>query len=184
MKIRPYEAKDRERVRMICHKTATDAKYIKNPNLVAAIYADYYVDYEPQNAFILANDNDLAVGYILCAENYKRFIKNFNKFQYSKVKAISLREAINHRLGFIVDRLVGKKYPAHLHIDLLPEAQHQGFGSKLVDTLVLHLKTKGVSGVWLGVGGTNFSGINFYKKYGFSLIYDLGKTGKFFGLTI
>ena len=61
-------------------------------------------------------------------------------------------------------------YPAHLHIDLLPEYQRQGLGSRLVDTLADHLRKKGVPGVMLTVGGSNEVGQSFYNKYGFARI--------------
>lgn len=184
MKIRPYEAKDRERVRMICHKTATDEEYIKNPDLVAALYAEYYIDYEPQNAFILANDNDEAIGYILCAQNYKTYIKNCKKLQLPKIRKLSRKWAFIARLGFLSERMDGKKYPAHLHIDILEEGQRQGFGTKLMDTLLQHLRQNGVKGVKLGVGGTNQKGISFYKKYGFLMVHNFGSSGIVFGMKL
>lgn len=184
MRIRPYEKKDRERVRMICHKTATDEEYIKNPDLVAALYAEYYIDYEPQNAFVLVNDNDEAIGYILCAENYKTYIKNCRKYQLPKIKKLSRKWALLTRLGFISERMDGKKYPAHLHIDILEEGQRQGWGTKLMDTLFARLRQQGVSGVKLGVGGTNEKGINFYKKYGFSVVHNFGEKGIVFGMKL
>jgi Acetyltransferases len=169
---------------MICHATATDADFVNNPDLVAALYADYYVDYEPDNAFVLVNENDEAVGYILCAENYRVYIDTFKREQLKKVRKISKKYALQHRLSFIMDRLNGRKYPAHLHIDLLPEAQRQGWGTKLIDTLIAHLKSKGVNGVCLGVGGTNEGGIRFYKKYGFTEFRNFGKAGRVFGMSL
>ena len=73
-----------------------------------------------------------------------------------------------------------KKYPAHLHIDILPEAQHKGYGTKLMDALMDYLAEKGVKGVHLGVGGDNAGGIRFYEKYGFTMIHDFGSFGKVF----
>ena len=62
--IRKYDKKDRENVRKICHLTATDPAYVDNPELVATIYADYYVDYEPDGVFVVARDeDDEAVGF-------------------------------------------------------------------------------------------------------------------------
>ena len=44
------------------------------------------------------------------------------------------------------------------------------------------LNEKGVKGVHLGVGGDNEGGIAFYRKYGFKMIHDFGKTGKVFAI--
>ena len=63
-----------------------------------------------------------------------------------------------------------KEYPAHLHIDLLPAYQRQGWGGKLINALFEHLKSKNVKGVMLTTGKTNETACNFYKKYGFELL--------------
>ena len=68
-------------------------------------------------------------------------------------------------------RFFYKKYPAHLHIDILPEYQRMGLGSQLMDTLTAHLRQKGVCGVMLGVGSKNEKGKSFYKKYGFRQVF-------------
>src|SRR5690606_2707699 len=41
-------------------------------------------------------------------------------------------------------------HPAHLHIDLLPQLQRRGLGSRLLDTLRAALADRGVPGVHLG----------------------------------
>lgn len=182
--IRKYRPSDREAMRDICHRTATAPEYVGNKDLVAALYCEYYTDYEPDNVFVLAGPDDVPAGYVLCAENYKSYIRTFREKQLPKVAAIDRRAARLHRLGFVLDRLNGRKYPAHLHVDILPEAQRQGYGTKLVDALVDHLREKGVKGVCLGVGGDNEAGIGFYRKYGFTLYRNFGKLGKIFVLDL
>jgi GNAT superfamily N-acetyltransferase len=61
-------------------------------------------------------------------------------------------------------------YPAHLHIDLLPVAQGQGWGTMLMDAFLTLLRARGVAGVHLGVGSQNTGGIAFYRRYGFAEI--------------
>ncbi|KAJ7129525.1 acyl-CoA N-acyltransferase [Mycena epipterygia] len=58
--------------------------------------------------------------------------------------------------------------PAHLHINLLEEYQGRGWGRKLIETAVEHLKTQGVKGVWLGMDPRNTNARKFYEKLGFS----------------
>ena len=60
MKIRSFEEKDRENCREICLKTATDPQYVKSKELVCLLYCDYYLDNEPDNCFVLADDEDNA----------------------------------------------------------------------------------------------------------------------------
>jgi len=59
------------------------------------------------------------------------------------------------------------RYPAHLHIDLLPENQGQGMGRKLMDTLRSALAEHGVPGVHLGMDPANTRARAFYDRYGF-----------------
>ena len=59
-------------------------------------------------------------------------------------------------------------YPAHLHIDLLPRAQGQGHGRRLMTAMFDRLTAAGASGVHLGVRRTNTRAIAFYEKLGFT----------------
>ena len=60
-------------------------------------------------------------------------------------------------------------YRATMHIDLLDEFQGQGWGRKLLETLVQSLKEQrfGGKGLWLGIGGENVKVVPFYEKLGF-----------------
>ncbi|MFV2142900.1 GNAT family N-acetyltransferase [Isoptericola sp. G70] len=58
-------------------------------------------------------------------------------------------------------------HPAHLHIDLIPEAQGRGLGRRLVDTLRAALAARGVPGVHLGYDPANTSARAFYDRMGF-----------------
>jgi GNAT superfamily N-acetyltransferase len=72
-------------------------------------------------------------------------------------------------------------YPAHLHIDLLPDIQRKGIGKILMNYLFDELKKQKVSGLHLGVALSNRSAVCFYQKMGFSVIeeqewgYTMGK---------
>jgi ribosomal protein S18 acetylase RimI-like enzyme len=61
-------------------------------------------------------------------------------------------------------------YPAHLHIDLLPVAQGQGWGRTLMQTFLDRLRAIGVPAVHLGVGMRNPGAIKFYERVGFHRI--------------
>lgn len=60
-------------------------------------------------------------------------------------------------------------FPAHLHIDLLPEAQGRGLGRGLLRTLGVELERRAVSGVHLRVGEANLDAAAFYRRLGFDL---------------
>ncbi|MBK6872609.1 MAG: GNAT family N-acetyltransferase [Kineosporiaceae bacterium] len=58
-------------------------------------------------------------------------------------------------------------HPAHLHIDLLPRAQGQGWGRRLMDHLADTLQARGVRGVHLGVSPDNARARGFYARLGY-----------------
>jgi ribosomal protein S18 acetylase RimI-like enzyme len=60
------------------------------------------------------------------------------------------------------------RHPAHLHIDLLPQAQGQGNGRRMIEALLAKLRALGVPGVHLGVGARNSGAIAFYERVGFT----------------
>ncbi|MGB7979221.1 MAG: GNAT family N-acetyltransferase, partial [Candidatus Nanopelagicales bacterium] len=63
--------------------------------------------------------------------------------------------------------LVGQ-FPAHLHIDLLPEAQGRGLGRALIEAFVTTLRDAEVTGVHLGVDRRNHGALSFYQRLGFT----------------
>ncbi|KIK67991.1 hypothetical protein GYMLUDRAFT_36801 [Collybiopsis luxurians FD-317 M1] len=60
--------------------------------------------------------------------------------------------------------------PAHLHIDILPEYQKQGWGRKLIGMAVEFLRGEGLKGVWLGLDPKNVGARQFYEKLGFKAV--------------
>jgi ribosomal protein S18 acetylase RimI-like enzyme len=74
-----------------------------------------------------------------------------------------------------------EKYPAHLHINLLPEFQRKGWGSKLMDALFAKMRDLGVRSVHLGVLKESKGSIRFYEKMGWrvvSVVLDGGESGE------
>jgi ribosomal protein S18 acetylase RimI-like enzyme len=59
------------------------------------------------------------------------------------------------------------RWPAHLHIDLLPVARGQGAGRRLVDAWFTRLRERGVSGCHLQTMAENTGAIAFFTTVGF-----------------
>ena len=62
------------------------------------------------------------------------------------------------------------EYPAHLHIDLLPEYQGRGYGRALLNTLFAALDKAGVELVHLVMSTANTGARAFYDRMGFHQI--------------
>ena len=182
--IRSYRPSDREALRMICMETADESlkKSDRLLNAVPVIYNDYFTDCEPQHIFVAADENDEAVGYVICSADTKRFLKEMRR-RYIPEAARRHPEMLFVALAYVAAVLRhGKNYPAHLHIDILPAYQHVGAGTALIDALRSHLHDCGVQTVYINSMTYDTPAYKFYKKYGFT---EAGKLGfGFFTLAV
>ncbi len=183
MTIRPYRETDKEAVRYICLNSdgPCDADE-KGQFFLLTTYCDYFIEQEGHNCFVCADENDKAVGYILCAENYDRFWVVFLKEYLPRLD----NDPVNRGYALKSTVLQAKYkdvYPAHLHIDLLPEYQRMGLGSKLTHTLFDHLRSKNIPGVMLTVWIHNQDGQQFYEKFGFEKL-DANENNIAFGMKL
>ena len=173
--IRPYREDDKYYVQRVCLQTIKDDMVFEglnriNADLFLAVYNDYYTEQEPQNCFVCVDDDDKPVGYIICSDNVKRWRKVFMKEYYPKIKHRKFSDKIMAIGEVVAHSLFARKYPAHLHIDILQEYRGGGTGTQLMQTLVDHLRNNGIRGVQLCVDIHNEKGIRFYKRFGFKTL--------------
>lgn len=191
--IRRYRPGDLERLREICVRTALrggDASgVLADDSLWPAIYLDPYLESDPGLAFVAVaggDAGDVADGYIVACADTAAFLSRYRDEWVPQLSARfgagagagagagrapnsqqdrELRDLAVHPERMLRADLGG--HPAHLHIDLLPEAQGRGLGRALMDALLAELRTRGVAGVHLGVDPENTGARAFYEKLGF-----------------
>lgn len=174
MTVRPYEAKDKENVRFVCLNSDGPCKSsARAKNFTLAVYCDYYIEKEPENCFVAADENDRAIGYVICTEDFDAFKERFVKDYYTRIKNWEFRRRKSALRSIIPHEKYKEEYPAHLHIDILPEYQRMGLGHKMTDVLLEHLKKKGIKGIMLTTWIKNEKGRGFYDKYGFTLLEEM-----------
>lgn len=61
-------------------------------------------------------------------------------------------------------------WPAQLHINIHPDWQGRGLGSRLMDSYLAALRERGVPGVFLETSSRNAKALPFYEKLGFRLM--------------
>lgn len=167
--IRKYQEKDRERVERVCAGTASgplSGDMMKR--VLWTVFCHYYIEQEPQNCFVAVNDQDEAVGYVLCAVDFATWEKNFTELYVKKSKNPVTKMLGKGTINGL--RAFAGQYPAHLHIDIDENYQRQGLGTKLIDALRTHLVEMNVPGLMLSVGSDNENGQKFYQKYGFTVL--------------
>lgn len=180
MEIKRYEEKYKNDVRHVCLNSEGPCDWSeKKQYIILTTYCDYFIEKEGSNCFVAVNENDRAIGYILCAENYDNFRKVFNKEYLTRFKKTDIIGRAVAVLSTFIQARLKKEYPAHMHIDILPEYQRMGLGHKLVDALCENLKEKNVKGVCLTMFTGNKKGGGFYRKYGFTLLKTVFSTDIF-----
>ena len=183
LNIRPYQKSDLTALYKICLLTGNSGedatKLFNNPDLLGHYYVAPYVIFEPDICFIVTN-NEKPCGYIIGTKDSQKFYEKCEKDWFPQLrKRYPFPEENDKTLDAkIIMRIHdGHKvkpellnYPAHLHIDLLPEAQGQGVGKKITNIFIDKLKELNVPALHLEVGKRNSGAIKFYKKLGFTII--------------
>ncbi|QAY62652.1 GNAT family N-acetyltransferase [Xylanimonas allomyrinae] len=165
--------------------------------LMPDVYALPYVDLEPATAFVVVQpldsgavqDDDAVLhvpdgvvcGYVVAAPDTRRFVERWRlewtpgfleRHPAPAAGGPAYSEASLWHDGVHPERMLAPPgvlaaYPAHLHIDLLPRAQRQGWGRRMVSTLSAALAARGVPGVHLSYSPTNTNARAFYDRLGF-----------------
>ncbi|MBB5019651.1 ribosomal protein S18 acetylase RimI-like enzyme [Chitinivorax tropicus] len=177
--IRPYQAADLTTLYRICLLTGdqgldASAQY-SDPQLIGHVYAGPYAVLEPDSCYVLTQDGQV-VGYVIGAPDSARFHARCEESWFPSLRrrypmpAEQDRSAeaqmirALHRGHPPLPDTAG--YPAHVHIDLLPEAQGLGWGRRLMQTLLDDFTRRSVPGVHLGVSAGNQRGLAFYRQTG------------------
>ncbi|MHA6764226.1 GNAT family N-acetyltransferase [Streptacidiphilus sp. PAMC 29251] len=179
--VRPYRPEDRAALDDICVRTAHEGgdsrEVYPDPQLIPSIFAAPYAVLEPDLTFVV-DDGERAVGYVLGTADTEAFVARFrtewlptvtDRFPPPAGEPSTPTEMMIRLLHWpermIVPQLAG--YPAHLHIDLLPEHQRSGHGRALMDAFLAALHAKGVPAVYLAMVSTNTNARAFYDRLGF-----------------
>ncbi len=176
MLIRQMRASDIPVVENICLQTAAPQlrKNETECENTLLLYNRYYTRAETAHCFVAADENDTAVGYILCAPDFTRYRKGFSACEVRQIRKLGFVRGLRAKAEYRLQQPFQKEYPAHLHIDLSPAYQHMGLGTQLMETLKAHLRECGVAGVCLCVAKSNTGAVRFYQKHGFCVLKPLG----------
>jgi len=179
--IRPGRETDADALYDICLRTADSGgdatEQFHYPRLVGDLFAVPYLRLEPELVSVI-DDGERAVGYILGTDETARFEKARDEQWLPFRRELYPRDqvAVGSRDEVLIGQLhepprqsaeVLATHSAHLHIDLLPQAQGRGFGRALMERFLGALRERGVSGVHLGYGANNTRAGAFYQRLGF-----------------
>lgn len=178
--IRTARPSDEAAILDICLRTADrgqdGSQCYSDPRLPGFVWALPYVRFCPENAFVLTRGEEV-MGYCVAARDTQTYEQRLEEEWWPMLKAelqgFSPRTAQDKNvLAYILEAQrtpaqLTDLYPAHLHINLMPDLQKGGHGSALLRHQLQSLRNSGVSGVHLGVDPRNEGVTGFYAKFGF-----------------
>ncbi|CAN5130250.1 N-acetyltransferase [soil metagenome] len=177
--IRPYRPSDLAALRAVCVRTGHaggDATgRWSSDALLPDVFLEPFVTLEPQTAWTVEQDGR-PVGYLVGTLDTAAFAGRWRTEWSPEFAARHSRAADDpaeqwlRDFGYDPDWMLGPQvagYPAHLHIDLLPEAQGGGYGRGLMRELGRAAVAAGVPGIHLGMSRDNLAALAFYRRLGF-----------------
>lgn len=195
MQVTPFAPCDLAGMYRVCLATgdagADASPRYRDPELLGHVYAGPYPIADPTLTWVVSDSGGVA-GYVVGTADSQAFSRWQEESWWPALRArYPLPEpgtavddgqdaeppaTRDHELvrtvhtGTRYDPAITDRYPAHLHIDLLPRAQSRGIGRQLIGTLVDALRARGVPGLHLSVSEQNTGGIAFYDRVGFTTL--------------
>lgn len=148
-----------------------------------------YVSLTPSTCFVLDDGTGRAVGYCIGTADTTSFSQEWRETFAPAVASTAVPRPEDEVDDELMERddvkdlcrkfhhaecsalqswpAILQQYPAHLHIDILPEYQGRGYGTMLINAFFEAVRSLGAKGVHVGVGQDNVMGRAFYKKIGF-----------------
>jgi ribosomal protein S18 acetylase RimI-like enzyme len=182
--IRRFEPRDRATVRRICFDTgymgAPEWQW-RDRQSYADLFTGYYTDAEPESALV-AERSGVVEGYLLgCVDSRQVWgeaavfgrlcLRRGIAFRPGTAgfvwRAILDTARATIRGGHVPTAFHDDRWPAHLHIDLLPPLRGRGVGSALMRTWLDELRRLGVPGCHLQTLAENQRAIAAFESAGF-----------------
>lgn len=180
--IRKYQPGEERVLYDICLLTGdsgVDASGLyQDPLLLGEVYVGPYLRLAPEHALVGVDEAGVA-GYVLGVPDTLAFEAECEASWWPPLRERYPRSSFpqdspDERIVRLIhtpprsEPDVVERYPAHLHIDLLPRLQGQGDGRRLLTALLDGLAAAGAPGVHLGVSTANQRAIGFYRRMGFT----------------
>jgi ribosomal protein S18 acetylase RimI-like enzyme len=189
--IRDARAGDEPGAYYVCLKTGDYGQdgepfYADDPNALGRIFVGPYLAFEPELSLIL-DDREEICGYALGAFDSRRFYERYEREWRPRLcrefpmpngdPSAWTRSQMVHSWYHQPDYYCPEprlEYPSHLHIDLLPRAQGQGWGRRMLEQVMDRLRQRGSPGAHLGVSEVNAPAFGFYQQLGFQELARVG----------
>lgn len=187
--IRTYQPNDLNPVARICLRTSDNGQdgtaLYQNPELPGLMYTSPYVTLEPDLAFVLVHDRE-PCGYVMGTRDTANFCQRCEQDWFPPLRQkYPLPNPTDDSPDARIIRAIHagrsvpdgtEDFPAHMHLDLLPIAQGQGWGRRMIETLINQMTKLNITGAHLDVGVQNRRAIGFYEHMGFRPLNTIGES--------
>ena len=183
LRIRRLKRDDIPAVRDICVATGRQKPaQAPAPWLFARYWTDYYTRFEPAHALVAVGADGRVVGYLTGCYDTRRFRQRMKR---SVLPSLLMRAVLSGAIGhppsrsFIVKRISAwaapepdpegllDRYPAHIHLNFLKEAQGKGGGQAMLERFFAEAREAGVKGVHAETLAGNLAACRFFIRAGF-----------------
>jgi ribosomal protein S18 acetylase RimI-like enzyme len=162
------------------HAGRDAAHFYADPKMMGHIYAAPYAVLSP-NAVLVAEDGDGVVGYAAGSLDTRAWEEQLARDWWPSLSAQypdpgeDATQAMTHdqRRAAMIHRptrtplSVATRFPAHLHLNLLPAAQGRGLGSRLFEAW---RTAQNAGPMHVAVNRNNEDALGFWTKLGFSVL--------------
>jgi len=189
--IRPARPGDEPGAYHVCLKTGDSGQdgepfYREDPDALGRIFVGPYLAYEPDFSLILEDDQGIC-GYALGALDSRAFYQKYETEWRPKLcarfpepqgdpshwtRVQQVHHCYHHPEYFYPEPY--ESWPSHLHIDLLPRAQAQGYGRRMIVQILTKFQHRGSPGAHLGLSVANQRAFGFYQRLGFRELCRVG----------
>lgn len=189
--LRPYREDDLDALYKICLATGdagADASALHNDGrLIGHLYAAPYGVLEPEQVFVAEDDAGVA-GYVVGTFDSDGFAARLERdwwpalrAHYADIPARALTPADRQRIAALSSQSdnpadIVARYPAHIHMNLLPRLRAQRVGTGLLQLWIAEARKGGVRGIHLGANEGNIGGVAFWTRSGFTPLRTIGGT--------
>ena len=188
LRFRTVRVEDAGGIAEVCYRTGYHGEDLSGSGrfndrrLFALLFSLYYPLCEPENGFVAVENSGAIAGYCLGTTDSRAQAGRFRRRMLPRIllRALavswwrypeSFRElvrfsGVNSMHGGLDD--LYDRYPAHLHINLLPDCQRRGAGSELLTLFESRVRSAGAPGIHLVTSERNLKAVPFYRKHGYA----------------
>jgi ribosomal protein S18 acetylase RimI-like enzyme len=168
----------------------SDASHLyDDPQLMGHIYSAPYASLEPELSLVV-EDREGVAGFAVGAIDTPAWEGRLEQEWWPSLRQRYAappeadKDSWNHdqRRAFMIHHpsrapaVVVQKYPAHLHMNLLPRLQGHGIGSRLFEDWLAIAVARGATAIHVAVNHANARAILFWRKLGFAELVFEGRT--------